>query len=171
MPWTAHGEQCRMAEVPPNRTHCYVTGNISTSFTAVVGSCNVICVSHKHSMEFHHPNSAPRSCRTQRALWCGPPATGWPRSCWSWTRRALWTPSTLPSWVWLSSWLNSCRRVSPSDSTSVTRQRFCATCLYLWAAHSVLWRWVLHSLTHVLSSFQWLTQTILSLFWPHFIQY
>lgn len=23
----AHGEQCRMAEVPPNRTHCNVTGN------------------------------------------------------------------------------------------------------------------------------------------------
>lgn len=25
---TAHGEQCCMAEVPPNRTNCNVTGNI-----------------------------------------------------------------------------------------------------------------------------------------------
>lgn len=35
MCWTAHREQCRLAEVPPNRTYCNVTGNISALFTAV----------------------------------------------------------------------------------------------------------------------------------------
>lgn len=39
--WTAHREQCRMAEVPSNRTHRNVTGNISAVFHVLV-----FCLNH-----------------------------------------------------------------------------------------------------------------------------
>lgn len=47
MCWAAHGEQCRMAKVPPNRTHCDVTGNTSALFTAVFCLLQNICLSFK----------------------------------------------------------------------------------------------------------------------------
>lgn len=46
MCWTAHGEQCSMAEIPPNRTHCNVTGNTSALFTAIFFSLQNIPLSH-----------------------------------------------------------------------------------------------------------------------------
>lgn len=44
---TAHGEQCRMAEVPPNRTHCNVTGNIWIFFCC----CSIFILSQEHLLK------------------------------------------------------------------------------------------------------------------------
>lgn len=83
---TAHGEQCGVAAVPPNRTHRNVTGNMFTFERAAVR--DVLSRERLIKVAF----SVGRSCRTLRALWCGQPAIKRQRSCWSWTRRALWTP-------------------------------------------------------------------------------
>lgn len=67
------------------------------------------------------------SCPTRRALWFGRLATGSPRSCWSWTRRASLTLSTLPSWV-LPQTSNICSCIYRELSTCVTQILFLLLC-------------------------------------------
>lgn len=53
---TAHGEQCCMAEVPPNRTHCDVTGNIWRFFFYC---CSIFILSQKHLMKLQLSHFVP----------------------------------------------------------------------------------------------------------------
>ena len=84
----AHREQCCLAEVPPNRPYCNVTSKVSplTLFFSCLNRSKYL----KCACSYCH------SFQTRWAHWCGRPATCWPRSCWSWTTRALWTLSILP---------------------------------------------------------------------------
>lgn len=162
---TAHREQCCMAEVPPNRTHRNVTGNIWIFFFFFFCCCSIFILSQEHLMKLQLLRFVPMQLSdTHSSL------------VWS-TSHSLaeelleldeerFVDAINSSFVSLGSYINcQCRIYTQVPCLSV---RFCKVSVFVCSVPYVARG---SPYTSKMSSFKWLTQTIRSLFSPNYTQY